>query len=245
MYKIISRTLILITALFLVTSIELSAQDLTFFDNQDSFNKTCPFLAVEDFEDTNAPPNVATSCTGDPLNSLTNDNCYSTGALIPGFSISDAVFNMAVATPNFQGITNVAVGPGNCSDDIVITFPKTIGTGVVNAVGMVIVSVGNNTTVDVQVFVQGNVFLGTATVNVTPINGTFLGVLTEGGEQITRIELVETGTPQCDALYELSFGQCGEIVRNIPTLSEWGLIAMAGVLGIVGFMVIRRRKVTA
>jgi len=31
----------------------------------------------------------------------------------------------------------------------------------------------------------------------------------------------------------------------IPTLNEWGLIAMAGILGIVGFMVIRRRKVTA
>jgi len=32
---------------------------------------------------------------------------------------------------------------------------------------------------------------------------------------------------------------------QIPTLSEWGLIAVAGVLGIVGFIVIRRRKVTA
>jgi len=34
---------------------------------------------------------------------------------------------------------------------------------------------------------------------------------------------------------------------NIPTLSEWGLIAMAGGLGIVGLLVlaIRRRKVTA
>jgi hypothetical protein len=31
----------------------------------------------------------------------------------------------------------------------------------------------------------------------------------------------------------------------IPTLSEWGLIAMAGILGIAGFMVIRRRKVAA
>jgi len=31
----------------------------------------------------------------------------------------------------------------------------------------------------------------------------------------------------------------------IPTLSEWGLIAMAGILGIAGFMVIRRRKATA
>lgn len=33
--------------------------------------------------------------------------------------------------------------------------------------------------------------------------------------------------------------------RNIPTLSEWGLIAMAGILGIVGLMVIRRRNLTA
>ncbi len=32
---------------------------------------------------------------------------------------------------------------------------------------------------------------------------------------------------------------------SIPTMGGWGLIAMAGVLGIVGFMVIRRRKVTA
>jgi len=32
---------------------------------------------------------------------------------------------------------------------------------------------------------------------------------------------------------------------NIPMLSEWGLVAMAGVLGVIGFMVIRRRKVSA
>jgi len=33
--------------------------------------------------------------------------------------------------------------------------------------------------------------------------------------------------------------------RVIPTLSEWGLIAMAGVLGIIGLLAIRRKKVTA
>jgi len=32
---------------------------------------------------------------------------------------------------------------------------------------------------------------------------------------------------------------------NVPTLSEWGLIIMASILGITGFMVIRRRKITA
>jgi len=29
---------------------------------------------------------------------------------------------------------------------------------------------------------------------------------------------------------------------DVPTLSEWGLVAMAGILGIVGYLVIRRRR---
>ena len=33
--------------------------------------------------------------------------------------------------------------------------------------------------------------------------------------------------------------------RNVPTLSEWGLIAMAGILGLVAFVFVRKRKVTA
>ncbi|MCH8014431.1 MAG: IPTL-CTERM sorting domain-containing protein [Candidatus Dadabacteria bacterium] len=32
---------------------------------------------------------------------------------------------------------------------------------------------------------------------------------------------------------------------NIPTLSEWGLIAMVALLGVVGFIAYRRRQVTA
>lgn len=37
----------------------------------------------------------------------------------------------------------------------------------------------------------------------------------------------------------------GGFESSVPTLSEWGLIAMAGVLGLVGFMVVRRRAITA
>ncbi|MGH7808598.1 MAG: IPTL-CTERM sorting domain-containing protein [Thermodesulfobacteriota bacterium] len=35
---------------------------------------------------------------------------------------------------------------------------------------------------------------------------------------------------------------CDLHIRNIPTLSEWGLIAMAGVFGIIGLFAIRRMK---
>ena len=37
----------------------------------------------------------------------------------------------------------------------------------------------------------------------------------------------------------------GPFSRAVPTLSQWGLIAMAGVLGIIGFMVMRRKRAVA
>ncbi len=48
-----------------------------------------------------------------------------------------------------------------------------------------------------------------------------------------------------DAQNTLKYAQCLFITRSVPTLSEWGLMAMAGFLGLTGFMVIRRRKVAA
>ena len=49
------------------------------------------------------------------------------------------------------------------------------------------------------------------------------------------------------ALCSTETGMCNQIqpTRNVPTLSEWGLIATAGFLGIIGFVVIRRRKAAA
>jgi hypothetical protein len=39
--------------------------------------------------------------------------------------------------------------------------------------------------------------------------------------------------------------QCDPITRDVPTLSKLGLVALAVVIGITGYMIIRRRKVTA
>ena len=69
------------------------------------------------------------------------------------------------------------------------------------------------------------------------------------------VDEIEVGVPiTCndsdivlDTFCNDSTGQCVQPAINtpIPTISEWGLIAMASILGIVGFMVIRRRKLTA
>jgi len=47
-----------------------------------------------------------------------------------------------------------------------------------------------------------------------------------------------------DQLRAIAFPNKKIVNTPIPTLSEWGLIAMAGILGLVGFMVMRRKKVT-
>jgi IPTL-CTERM motif len=265
-YSIISRTLVLITALFLVTSMVASAQDsydtidpgslpdpgvqpdnviesveingfVIFLDDEDLFNNSCLDLAFEDFEDTNAPPDSVVACPN-PINSETTNACYDAGALIPGFSITvpnpnDPPTALAVVPPSISGFPSIGVGPNSFANDAIITF-----SGFVNTVGMRLAGLGG--TVDVQVF-SGNDFLGSAIVNISSIDGTFLGIASKE-QNITRVELVNgDGVLALD----LSFGRCGGIARPIPTLSEWGLIAMAGVLGIIGLLAIRRRKLTA
>lgn len=39
--------------------------------------------------------------------------------------------------------------------------------------------------------------------------------------------------------------QCRPPTPEIPALSQWGIIALAAILGVVGFIVIRRKRVTA
>jgi len=66
----------------------------------------------------------------------------------------------------------------------------------------------------------------------------------------SNVSVIDTATNMVVANYLVGTNPLGVAITPpppamIPTLSEWGLIAMATILGIVGFMVIRRRKVTA
>ena len=53
-------------------------------------------------------------------------------------------------------------------------------------------------------------------------------------------ELCDTSTGRCPGL-PLGDSE-GSDALNVPTLTEWGMIVMAGILGIVSFTLIRRRK---
>ena len=82
----------------------------------------------------------------------------------------------------------------------------------------------------------------------SPSTGELLG--TANLFPVTELRVVDPFTGQQTVIGQLP--DCADgmefFIRppsNVPTLSEWGLIAMAGILGIVGFMVMRKRKVTA
>jgi len=92
-----------------------------------------------------------------------------------------------------------------------------------------------------------------------PTNGNLLSetgpVGVSGGSSILAEDIFSFGfppspeTPECFRVsYETNSIGCGEFilpVQTIPTLSKWGLIPMAGVLGIMGLFAIRRRKAAA
>ena len=103
---------------------------------------------------------------------------------------------------------------------------------------------------DSECFEYGSGFSGMLVVTEIPTqNWTLADVVCENVNGITINDIPEgievncvgpnTGSATCTFVNEL-------VTRNIPTLSEWGLIAMAGILGMFGlFAAIRSRKVTA
>jgi hypothetical protein len=103
---------------------------------------------------------------------------------------------------------------------------------------------GCTRTLVVRVFGAGNVLLGLTNVPVTDATNSFIGINSEAPISMINLEFIGEANRQVKSILDVRFGEKVE-PRNVPTLSEWGLIAMAGVLGIIGFMVIRRRKATA
>jgi len=49
----------------------------------------------------------------------------------------------------------------------------------------------------------------------------------------------------CDVDTGMCRQRVAPISSPVPTLSEWGLVAMAAILGIAGYIVVRRRRVNA
>lgn len=68
---------------------------------------------------------------------------------------------------------------------------------------------------------------------------------TNGGYRCGAIEDLNSSTEYERIVYVQSGDTPPPAAAQVPTLSEWGLIAMAGIMGLAGILVMRRKKAAA
>ena len=62
------------------------------------------------------------------------------------------------------------------------------------------------------------------------------------GANIVGRALARNGAVTLDT-NNISFAACGATAPSVPTLSTWAVFALAGILGLTGFVMLRRRSV--
>ncbi len=231
---------IVLTVVMFSVSPALAQVDFTF--DEAEFLAQNPNLQFQDFIGTLNP--LPLVCDN-PATSNSNDGCFSPGQILPGveFVVDPPTNNDMVLEPgNAFGGNNppfvlvANVGGVGASFDIVFT------AGGINAVGFNAgcLSEGGqcSKTVLVSVFGESGL-LGTIEIPVTSAFNSFLGINTV--EPITEISILDPNDDAIQGVLNVWFGSAAP--RNIPTLSEWGMISTVVGLGLIGvFFALRKRK---
>ena len=231
--------------------LEANAQ-VNFTNSEAQFDFDNPGLPIQDFQAANVAPGIFVECNV-PVNENSNGPCFTPGDILPGIEFTDnpGLDNegLDVAGANLLGNNNP---PNVLLNDRFEENLDVVFTEVTDAVGLTLGCLADdddddanctNQTIIVSVFGPADILLGSTNVPATSFVNTFVGI--ESGQPITRISLAFSAPSDIEvkAIFDVRFGIRG--IPSVPTLSQWGLIVMAGILGIVGFMVMRRRKITA
>ncbi|HSC34607.1 MAG TPA: hypothetical protein VLG45_04970 [Thermodesulfobacteriota bacterium] len=235
----------LIVIIVLLFSVAPALAQVNFTTDESQFLAGNPNLQFQDFS--GAPEPLPQVCIN-PATSNSNDGCFSPGRILEGieFFVDPGVNPNALVLfeGDFFGNNNppyvLASNVGGVGDDFDIIFTEPN----INAVG---INAGclseSNTciigdTVRVSVF-GGSGLLGTIEIPVTSAFNSFLGINTV--EPITEISILDGDVDTIQGVLNVWFGSAAP--RNIPTLSELGMIAAAAGLMMVGvFFAIRKRS---
>lgn len=246
--RIVSIPIISVLAFLFVISVRgsITQAAVIFTTNAPQFLSDNPGLLLQTFDRGNVAPGGLNSCVT-PVDSNSNDNCFSPGDILPGIAFStDPDFgDTNLAGPFWFGNLNPrkVLVPDGSKQKSVITFPGND----VRAVGLELGCLfdGNGTCVGqtmlVQVYGAGDALLGETIVQVDDKFESFLGINTD--EQIERITFIDA-----DLETQLSFNGVekvyfpNEALFNIPTLSQYGVAVSAFTLGIAAVYAIRRRR---
>jgi hypothetical protein len=230
---------LIVLTVFLFSAAPAFAQ-VNFTGDQVQFFARNPNLAIQDFESGDAGPGSVVSCSL-IINEDTNDACFSPGDILPGLEFAAPLDGLAIVGQGFSNNPFIILIPVFSGDTMDITFPG----GTVNAVGMDLGCIleGPGACSDdvlVRIFGEGDQLIGSRLVEVTDLFDSFLGI--QSVEPVTRINL-SNGDQLIffEGIDRIAFGFT-DFTANIPTLSEWGMIAAAAGLGLIGMLFAARRK---
>jgi hypothetical protein len=241
----IIKLYLIVATVFLFSAVPVLAQ-VTFTDNEAGFLSANPNLLFQDFADSKVDPVSGFTCPA-PANSASDNNCFSPGNILPGILFTNGPIEDPAAGLFLVGesFTDPGEPPGPAlTASILNEFEIVLDPGV-NRVGLTLGCITKgpcDRDIQVAVFDTNTQTLGLTTVHVTSDFNTFLGISSD--RLIGNISLSNIGDDVSDmGVLNVWFGNAG---LNIPTLSEWGMIAAAGGLGLIGvFFALKKRRAAA
>lgn len=229
---------ILITTFsIMIIAVQPAFSGVNFTFNEAQFLTENQGLVKQDFLSTFVPPGDNILCDS-PVNSQSDDNCFSPGDIMPGIEITGFLLRLLGANFSNNGNPPNPLIISETGVVLDIFFAPGVDAAGIKA-GCVESQVPCSESARVLVFGQG----GQLAETVIPISGsfnTFLGITASEPIVNVRLQDIVEGAPTDLGVLYVLFGSG----RNVPTLSEWGLMALAGTLGIVGLLAVRRKKVT-
>ncbi len=211
---------------------------LTQFADQASFDAATGGFPVETFDNGATAPGAVNTCT-EPVSSASNDVCFSPGDLIDGFMMTSSSGGGVVALgSNFLGANQAStvVGANTFADTTSIAFAPAVTAVAFDAyIGAPGPGDYNVTALD-----TGGGTIGSITVTTTAVDqGVFAGFTST--VPIATIVLDGVGGSG-ELLDNLQFGDPNTLppAPAVPTLNQFGLLLLAGLLLIVGVFAYRR-----
>lgn len=231
---------VLAAALMLAWALPASAQ-VTFLFDKDQYIANHPDQLVQTFAAGNVAPGNFENCIA-PVNEFSSDDCFSPGDIIPGLEFTSSPFDenaIFLAGIHLFGASNPrnALGLGGGAGTMDVLFLGGVNSAGLN-LGCFVEGPDCSTTLTIRIFDVNDVLLNAVQVDSTDEFNTFLGF--DSTVPLARVNISGPIQNVSQAVDEVRFGNS---LRNIPTLSEWGMIAAFVGLGLIGvYFAVRRKK---
>ncbi|MBU1190467.1 MAG: IPTL-CTERM sorting domain-containing protein [Gammaproteobacteria bacterium] len=214
---------------------------LTTFVDQASFDAATGGFAPETFDNGLTPPGAVATCNN-TIDSTTTGPCFNAGDLIPGFSVTflsnGGTGGLVALGGGFLGAaqTTTVVGANSFVDNTEITFSPAVTAAAFEGFGVA----GDYL---ITALDSGGATIGSFTVTGAAVDG---GVFAGFTSPVPVTTVVVDGVGGAGELIDnLQFGDpaVGPDLPpppQVPTLSQFGLLLLAGLMLVVGVFAYRR-----